>query len=77
MCAALKVNNASDEFPYPYHLKEKEKYTQLAIQEMENHDNPLSDDTSDDILRLLLESAFAIGSFEDAYACFFGNQTGK
>lgn len=74
----LKVKNASDESPYLYHLKGKENFTQPAIQEMQNHCTyPLIDDASDDILRLLLESAYAIGSFEDACSCFFGDQTGK
>lgn len=76
--AALKAKNASDESPYLYHLKQKKKPAQPAAQEIQGRcTSKESDEASDDILRLLLESAFAIGGFEDACACFFGDQTGK
>ncbi|KAF4995238.1 hypothetical protein FGRMN_5269 [Fusarium graminum] len=85
---ALKAKNGNDESPYLYHLRTKGEYYRLTpkaeVQDSATggkgvHGVPTTKcstvkgfEATDAMEELLREWAFAIGTFEDACFCFFG-----
>ncbi|PTB62672.1 hypothetical protein BBK36DRAFT_1172427 [Trichoderma citrinoviride] len=79
---ALKIKNGNDESPYLYYMRTKADY-ELAkkdkspVKESQGFTTcqvTLSNEVASRMQSILIESAFAIGSFADACACFFGDK---
>ena len=82
---ALKVKNDNDESPYLYFLRTKAEYESAEREKVQARHSKesttchqrASDVASTSIESRLVESAFIVGGFKDACACFFGDKAGK